>query len=142
MFAVPDWWWPVRRRPKLVSFGLSWRADHAGEILQPVPFFGILDHVWLAISGHAQWRNPEDVKASHPKVSVLNGSRVVLQHQGQRLPISCSRARRVRQNRRGDGMMDATLIVIDSDAELARARALVDRLMSSANPANIARLQA
>jgi HTH-type transcriptional regulator/antitoxin HigA len=38
--------------------------------------------------------------------------------------------------------MDATLIVIDSDAELARARALVDRLMASDNPANIARLQA
>ena len=37
--------------------------------------------------------------------------------------------------------MDATLIVIDSDAELARARALVDRLMASDNPADIARLQ-
>jgi mRNA interferase HigB len=24
-------------------------------------------NVWLAISGQAQWRNPEDVKASHPK---------------------------------------------------------------------------
>jgi len=38
--------------------------------------------------------------------------------------------------------MDATLIVIDSDTELARARALVDRLMASDNPTNIARLQA
>jgi HTH-type transcriptional regulator/antitoxin HigA len=38
--------------------------------------------------------------------------------------------------------MNATLIVIDSDAELARARALVDRLMSSDEPADIARLQA
>jgi HTH-type transcriptional regulator/antitoxin HigA len=38
--------------------------------------------------------------------------------------------------------MDATLIVIDSDAELARARALVDRLWESENPADIARLQA
>jgi HTH-type transcriptional regulator / antitoxin HigA len=38
--------------------------------------------------------------------------------------------------------MDATLIVIDSDAELARARALVDRLWSSDDPADIARLQA
>ncbi len=38
--------------------------------------------------------------------------------------------------------MDATLIVIDSDAELARARALVDRLMASDNPADLARLQA
>jgi HTH-type transcriptional regulator / antitoxin HigA len=38
--------------------------------------------------------------------------------------------------------MDATLIVIDSDAELARARALVERLMASDNPADIARLAA
>jgi hypothetical protein len=38
--------------------------------------------------------------------------------------------------------MDATLIVIDSDAELARARALVDRLMASNKPTDIARLQA
>jgi HTH-type transcriptional regulator/antitoxin HigA len=38
--------------------------------------------------------------------------------------------------------MDATLIVIDSDAELARARALVDRLWSSEDPADIIRLQA
>jgi HTH-type transcriptional regulator/antitoxin HigA len=39
-------------------------------------------------------------------------------------------------------MMDATLIVIDSDAELARAHALVDRLMASDDPADIARLSA
>lgn len=39
-------------------------------------------------------------------------------------------------------MIDATLIVIDSDAELARARALVDRLWGSENSADIARLQA
>jgi HTH-type transcriptional regulator / antitoxin HigA len=38
--------------------------------------------------------------------------------------------------------MDATLIVIDSDAELARAHALVDRLMASDDPADLARLQA
>lgn len=38
--------------------------------------------------------------------------------------------------------MDATLIVIDSDAELARARALVDRLMGSDDPVDIARLAA
>ena len=38
--------------------------------------------------------------------------------------------------------MDATLIVIDSDAELARARAFVDRLWNSETPADIARLRA
>lgn len=38
--------------------------------------------------------------------------------------------------------MDATLILIDSDAELVRARALVDRLWDSEDPADIARLQA
>ena len=38
--------------------------------------------------------------------------------------------------------MDATLIVIDNDAELVRARALVDRLMTSDDGAGIARLQA
>jgi HTH-type transcriptional regulator / antitoxin HigA len=38
--------------------------------------------------------------------------------------------------------MDVTLIVIDSDAELARARALVHRLWDSEDPADIARLQA
>src|SRR5215831_9632035 len=38
--------------------------------------------------------------------------------------------------------MDARLILIDSDAELARARALVDRLWHSDDPADIARLQA
>jgi hypothetical protein len=38
--------------------------------------------------------------------------------------------------------MDATLIVIDSAAELARALALVDRLGRSDDPADIARLRA
>ena len=38
--------------------------------------------------------------------------------------------------------MDATLILIDSEAELARARALVDRLWNSDDPADVARLAA
>jgi HTH-type transcriptional regulator/antitoxin HigA len=38
--------------------------------------------------------------------------------------------------------MEATLIVIDNDAELTRARALVDRLMMSDDPPDLARLQA
>jgi hypothetical protein len=38
--------------------------------------------------------------------------------------------------------MNATLILIDSDTELARARALVDQLWNSNNPADVARLEA
>jgi HTH-type transcriptional regulator/antitoxin HigA len=38
--------------------------------------------------------------------------------------------------------MDVTLILIDSDAELARARALVERLWDSTDPADAARLEA
>ena len=38
--------------------------------------------------------------------------------------------------------MDATLVLIDSDAELLRARALVDQLWNSNNPADVARLEA
>lgn len=38
--------------------------------------------------------------------------------------------------------MNATLILIDSDSELARARGLVDRLWQSDEPADVARLQA
>jgi HTH-type transcriptional regulator/antitoxin HigA len=40
------------------------------------------------------------------------------------------------------GVMDATMILIDSDAEVVRARALVDRLLDSEDPADIARLEA
>ena len=38
--------------------------------------------------------------------------------------------------------MDATLILIESDAELARARALVGRLWDAKAPADLARLEA
>jgi HTH-type transcriptional regulator/antitoxin HigA len=38
--------------------------------------------------------------------------------------------------------MNATLIVIDSDKELTRAHALVDRLMASNDAADVARLEA
>jgi mRNA interferase HigB len=39
-------------------------------------------NAWLAIAGHAPWRNPEDVKASYPKASILKGSRVVFNIKG------------------------------------------------------------
>ena len=38
--------------------------------------------------------------------------------------------------------MEATLVIIDSDGELARARALVDELWDSDEPADLARLEA
>jgi hypothetical protein len=38
--------------------------------------------------------------------------------------------------------MNATVIVVDSDPELARAHALVDRRRGSNDPADIARLEA
>lgn len=38
--------------------------------------------------------------------------------------------------------MDATLVVIDSDSELARARAVVDRLMNSGEAGDVAKLAA
>ena len=37
---------------------------------------------WLDIVGRAEWRNPEDVKASYPKVSILKASRVVFNIKG------------------------------------------------------------
>jgi mRNA interferase HigB len=37
---------------------------------------------WLEIVGRAQWRNPEDVKASYPKASILKASRVVFNIKG------------------------------------------------------------
>ena len=39
-------------------------------------------NAWLAIAGNAQWRTPEDVKASYPKASILKGSRVVFNIKG------------------------------------------------------------
>ena len=37
---------------------------------------------WLAIVSRARWRNPEEVKASHPKASILKGGRVVFNIKG------------------------------------------------------------
>ena len=37
---------------------------------------------WLDIVGRAQWRAPEDVKASYPKASILKSSRVVFNIKG------------------------------------------------------------
>ncbi|MBR0756718.1 type II toxin-antitoxin system HigB family toxin [Bradyrhizobium jicamae] len=37
---------------------------------------------WLDIVGRAGWRNPEDVKASYPKASILKAGRVVFNIKG------------------------------------------------------------
>lgn len=37
---------------------------------------------WLAIADQARWRIPEDVKASHPKASILKAGRVVFNIKG------------------------------------------------------------
>ena len=39
-------------------------------------------NAWVAIVDRAQWRTPEDVKASYPKASILKGSRVVFNIEG------------------------------------------------------------
>jgi mRNA interferase HigB len=38
--------------------------------------------VWLEIVGRARWRNPEDVKAAYPMVSILKAGRVVFNIKG------------------------------------------------------------
>jgi mRNA interferase HigB len=37
---------------------------------------------WLALASDARWRVPADVKASHPKASVLKGGRIVFNIKG------------------------------------------------------------
>lgn len=37
---------------------------------------------WLDIVSRAQWKNPEEVKLSYPKASILKGSRVVFNIKG------------------------------------------------------------
>jgi len=37
---------------------------------------------WLAVAGQAVWRNPQDVKRSHPKASILKSGRVVFNIKG------------------------------------------------------------
>ena len=37
---------------------------------------------WLTLASEAEWRNPEDVKRSHPRASILKGGRVVFNIKG------------------------------------------------------------
>jgi mRNA interferase HigB len=55
-------------------------ADHAGH--KGIKAARSQYQAWLDIVGRAQWRNPEDVKASYPKASILKASRVVFNIKG------------------------------------------------------------
>jgi mRNA interferase HigB len=48
------------------------RAGHKGASAAKAQF-----DAWLAIATSAQWRTPEDVKVSYPKVSILKRGRIV-----------------------------------------------------------------
>jgi len=39
-------------------------------------------YVWLAIAERARWHTPQDVKASHPRASILKSGRVVFNIKG------------------------------------------------------------
>ena len=58
----------------------NYLANHAGH--QGIKAARTQYHAWLDIVSHAQWRNPEDVKVSYPKASILKGSRVVFNIKG------------------------------------------------------------
>ena len=53
----------------------SYLADHAGH--KGIKAARSQYEAWLDIVGRAEWRNPEDVKASYPKASILKGGRGV-----------------------------------------------------------------
>jgi mRNA interferase HigB len=55
-------------------------ADHAGH--RGIKAARSQYDAWLAIVARAGWRNPDDVKASYPKVSILKSGRVVLDIKG------------------------------------------------------------
>jgi mRNA interferase HigB len=58
----------------------SYFADHAGH--RGIKAARSQYDAWLNIVVRAEWRNPEDVKASYPKASILKASRVVFNIKG------------------------------------------------------------
>jgi mRNA interferase HigB len=58
----------------------NYLAEHAGH--KGIRAAQVQYEAWLGIVERAQWRNPEDVKASHPKASILKASRVVFNFKG------------------------------------------------------------
>jgi mRNA interferase HigB len=55
-------------------------ANHAGH--KGVKAARSQYEAWLGIVGRAQWRNPEDVKKSYPKASILKAGRAVFNIKG------------------------------------------------------------
>jgi mRNA interferase HigB len=53
----------------------SYFANHAGH--KGIKAARSQYHAWIDIVSHAQWRNPEDVKTSYPKASILKAGRAV-----------------------------------------------------------------
>jgi mRNA interferase HigB len=58
----------------------SYFARHAGH--KGIKAARSQYEAWITIVGRAQWRNPEDVKASYPKASILKAGRVVFNIKG------------------------------------------------------------
>jgi mRNA interferase HigB len=61
----------------VVETHLADRAGHKGIKAARSQY-----QAWLTIVGHAQWRNPEEVKASYPKTSILKAGRAVFNIKG------------------------------------------------------------
>ena len=55
-------------------------ADHAGH--KGIKAARSQYQAWLNIVSRVEWRNPEDVKTSHPKASILKAGRVVFNIKG------------------------------------------------------------
>lgn len=62
---------------ELIGQYLADRAGHKGIKAASSQY-----QAWLGIAGHARWRNPEEVKASYPKASILKAGRVVFNIKG------------------------------------------------------------
>jgi mRNA interferase HigB len=58
----------------------SYFADHAGH--RGIKAARSQYDAWREIVACAEWRNPEDVKASYPKASILKAGRVVFNIKG------------------------------------------------------------
>ncbi len=61
----------------LVETFFAARAGHKGTKAARSQF-----QAWRDIVNRSQWRNPEDVKASYPKASILKSGRVVFNIKG------------------------------------------------------------